>query len=168
MTTGSLHALFRQNCSALYSPSEALQIINGVAGSLLPEGQFITVVYVRLNRKTHHLTVVSAGHPPAVVQRTDGTASALWLKGDVIGPFEAPEFGMMRLSVHPGDRVFLFSDALIEGGKGTNWEDGVEQFLRVCRQSKEMGLNTEVSELADLATMHGAPSDDIALMGIEV
>jgi sigma-B regulation protein RsbU (phosphoserine phosphatase) len=168
MTTGSLHALFRQNCSALHSPKEALLIINGVACSLLPEGQFITVVYVRINRKTNHLTVVNAGHPPAVVQRADGTASALWLDGDVIGAFETPEFGVSALTVRPKDRVFLFSDALIEGGQGTNWESGVEQFIRVCGQSTEMDLNSEVSELAGLAAIHGAPSDDITLMGIEV
>jgi len=168
MTTGSLHALFRQNCSALYSPGEVLWIINGVACSLLPEGQFITAAYARLNRKTNHLTLVSAGHPPAVIQRTDGRASALWLKGDVVGAFETPEFGVLALTVRPGDRVFLFSDGLIESGRGNDWEDGVEQLIRVCGQSRQMDLNAEVSELAGLATMHGAPSDDIAIIGIEV
>jgi len=168
LTTGAIQALFRQNCSALYSPSEALQIINRVACSLLPEEQFITVVYARLNRKTNRLTVVSAGHPPAVVQKADGTAYALWLKGDVVGAFESPEFGVSESPVRPGDRVFLFSDALIEDAGGTNWEDGVEQFVRLCGELREKELQTEVSELAGLATMHGAPTDDIALMGIEV
>ncbi len=168
MTTGALQALFRQNCSALYSPNETLQIINRVACSLLPEEQFITVVYARLNRKTKRLSLASAGHPPAVVQKTDGTVCALWLKGDVVGAFETPEFGVSELTVGPGDRVFLFSDALIEEGAGTNWEDGIEQFVRLCRQLRETDLQTEVSELAGLASIHGAQTDDIALMGIEV
>jgi len=168
MTTSALHALFRQNCSALYTPRETLHIINGVACSLLLEGQFITVVHVRLNRKTNHLTVASAGHPPAVVLRTDGTASALWLNGDVIGAFESPEFGVLGLSVRPGDRVFLFSDALVEDGNGAGWKNGVERFIRKCEGFREMDLATEVSELAGLAAIHGAPTDDITVMGIEV
>ena len=168
MTTGSFYALLRQNCSALYSPREALHIINGVALSVLPEEQYITVAYVRVNRKTNRLTVVSAGHPPAVVQKTDGTTSALWLNGDVVGAFETPEFGVLESTVEPGDRVFLFSDALIENAKGTDWDDGVEQFIRLCGQLRNEDLNNEVGELATLATMHGPPTDDIALMGIEV
>ncbi len=168
MTTGSLYALLRQNCSVLYSPSEALHIINRVALSVLPEEQYITVLYARLNRKTNRLIIASAGHPPAVVQRTDGSTSALWLEGDVIGAFETPEFGISESTIMPGDRLFLFSDALIEGRKGTNWDAGIEKFIGACGQLKEVDLTTEVSELASLATVNGAAADDVALMGIEV
>ncbi len=168
ITTGAIQALFKQNCSPLYSPKETLHTINRVTRSLLPEGQFITVVYARLNRRTNRLTVVNAGHPPAVVQKADGTTSALWLTGDVVGTFETPEFDVLESTVQPGDRVFLFSDGLIEDGEKTKWEDGIEQFLRVCRQLREVDLHAEVCELAGLARKCGAPADDIALMGIEV
>jgi sigma-B regulation protein RsbU (phosphoserine phosphatase) len=166
ITTGALQALFKQNCSPLYSPKEALKAINHVTLSFLPEGQFITVVYARLNRKMNRLTVVGAGHPPAVVQKTDGTASALWLEGDVVGAFETPEFGMIESAVQPGDRVFLFSDALIEYGEKTSWADGIEQFLRLCARSCEKDLDDQVFSLAGLAA--GAPTDDFTLLGIEV
>lgn len=168
ITTGALQALFKQNCSPLYSPKQVLHTVNCVTRTLLPEGQFITVVYARLNRRTKRLTVASAGHPPAVIQKADGTTSVLWLRGDVIGAFETPEFEVLESTVQPGDRVFLFSDALIENGEKTRWEDGIEKFLLVCRQSWGMDLQTEVCNLAGLATMHGAPTDDITLMGFEV
>jgi sigma-B regulation protein RsbU (phosphoserine phosphatase) len=168
MAMSSLYALFRQNCSALYSPSETLRIINRVACSLLPEEQFATVVYARVNRKTKHLTVVSAGHPPAVLQKVDGTVSPLWLKGDVVGAFETAEFGILTTAVQPGDRLFLFSDAIIEGRRETNWEAGIEQFVHLCRKLREGALEDQVSEMAGLAMAQGAPVDDVALMGIEI
>ena len=168
MAMGSLCALFKQNCSALYSPSETLHIINRVACSLLPEGQFATVAYARLNRKTRRLTVASAGHPPAVLQKVDGEVSVLWLEGDVVGAFETAEFGVLEMAVKPGDRLFLFSDAIIENGGGTNWEVGIEEFVRSCGKLRGRDLKEEVAELAGLATAHGAATDDIALMGIEV
>ncbi len=168
MSMGSLCALFRQNCSALYSPSEALHIINRVACSLLPDEQFATVAYARLNRKTRQLTVAGGGHPPAVLQKVDGTISALWLEGDLVGAFETAEFGMLETAVRPGDRVFLFSDAIIENGGGTNWEVGVEKFVRSCEKLRGQDLKGEVNELAGLATENGAPVDDISIMGIEV
>ena len=168
MATGSLCALFRQNCSALYSPGEALHIINRVACSLLSEAQFATVIYARLNRKTKLLTLVSAGHPPAVIQRVDGEVSALWLEGDVVGAFENAEFGLLETAVRPGDRVFLFSDALIENGAEINWEAGIEKVLRLCEKLREKDLGGEVHGLAGLAAAEGGPTDDLAIMGIEV
>jgi sigma-B regulation protein RsbU (phosphoserine phosphatase) len=168
MTMSSLYALFRQNCSALYSPREVLRIINRVACSLLAEEQFATVVYARINRKTRRLTVVSGGHPPAVIQKVEGSILPLWLNGDVVGAFENAEFGMLTTSIKPGDRVFLFSDSIIEGCRATNWEAGVEEFVRLCEKLRHRELHDEVVELAGLATMQGAPADDISLMGIEV
>jgi sigma-B regulation protein RsbU (phosphoserine phosphatase) len=168
MTTGSLVALFRQNCSALYTPVEALHIINRVTLSLLPEGQFITVIYARLNRRTNRLTLVNAGHPPALFQKPAGEASALWPKGDVVGAFDGPEFGVLDVEVGRGDRLFLFSDALIETGGGTDWQHGTERLIRVCGQFAKADLKTEVSALAALAAENGSPSDDVTLIGTEV
>ncbi len=168
MTMSALHALFKQNCSALYSPTEALHIINRVARSLLPEEQFATVVYARINRKTRRLMVVSAGHPPAVIQKVDGAVFPLWLEGDVVGAFETAEFGMSGTTVDFGDRVFLFSDGVIEGPGETNWKVGIEKFVEFCKKLRNKDLEAQVAELADLVAIGGKPVDDIALMGIEV
>lgn len=168
MTMAALQALFVQNCSSLYSPGEILQTINRVVCSFIPEEQYVTVVYARLNRKTNRLSLVNAGHPPAVLHKTDGAVSPLWQKGDVVGAFETPEFGTVALAVRPGDRVFLFSDALIENSFGTRWADGVGEFAKVCGQLGETNMREAVTRLAELSMESGISTDDVTLMGIEV
>ena len=74
---------------------------------MFTDGEHVTAVYARVNRQTRRLTLASAGHPPAILQQTDGTITALWQEGDVIGAFESPEFGCLEMAVSPDTGVFL-------------------------------------------------------------
>jgi sigma-B regulation protein RsbU (phosphoserine phosphatase) len=172
MTTAALQALLQQNCSALYSPAEILNTINRVACSMFANGQYATAVYARVNRQTKRLTLVNAGHPPAIIQKSDGTVTALWQEGDVVGAFETPEFGTLQIPVGPGDRVFLLSDALIENlgssSRGLDRQKGVEQLVEECRRCAGMEAGAALGGLVDNVLKGGAPSDDITLMAIEI
>jgi phosphoserine phosphatase RsbU/P len=171
MTTAAIQALLRQNGTSLYSPTEILKTVNRVARTLVSEGCYVTLVYARLSRRTRRLQVASAGHPPAVLQRADGSHTALWLEGDVIGAFEGADFGCVETVVQPGERVFLFSDALVEGGpeghSATDWAAGVE---RLERALPPIGIvpAEAVAFFIENALKGEAPSDDITLMLIEV
>jgi sigma-B regulation protein RsbU (phosphoserine phosphatase) len=172
MTTAALQALLRQNCSALYSPAEILSTVNRVARSMFADGQYATAVYARVNRQTHRLTLANAGHPPAILQKSDGTLTALWQEGDVVGAFASPEFGCLEIAVSPGDRVFLLSDAMIEGldpaSGGTDRQKGVERLIDECRRYASMGPDAALTGLVEFVLKCGAPSDDITVMAIEI
>ena len=168
MTTAAIQALLHQNGTALYSPPEVLKTVNRVARTLVPAGRYITLVYARLNRRTRRLQVASAGHPPAVLQRADGSATPLWLEGDVIGAFEGADFGCTDTVVQPGERLFLFSDALLEAGESaTDWTAGVDRLLRALPP-----LGSDPAEAVAIfmeKVLKGRPAaDDITLMAIEV
>ena len=172
MTTAALQALLQQNCSALYSPVEILNTVNRVACSMFADGQYVTAVYARVNRQTRRLILANAGHPPAIIQKSDGVAAALWQEGDVVGAFETPEFGCLELAVDPGDRLFLLSDALIEsvgpssGGLGR--PHGVERLIAACRPYAGAELCAAVTGLVEDVLKDATPSDDITLMAIDI
>jgi phosphoserine phosphatase RsbU/P len=172
MTTAALQALLQQNCSALYSPVEILNTVNRVACSMFTAGQYVTAVYARVNRQTRRLILANAGHPPAIIHKSDGTITALWQEGDVIGAFGAPEFGCHELVVNPGDRVFLLSDALIEypdpASQCLDRKRGVERLIEVCRHYAGAGLDVTLNGLVESVLKGGALSDDITLMAIEI
>jgi sigma-B regulation protein RsbU (phosphoserine phosphatase) len=172
MTTAALQALLRQNCSALYSPIEILSTVNRVARSMFADGQYVTAVYARVNRQTQRLTLANAGHPPAILQKCDGTLSALWQAGDVVGAFESPEFGCLEIAVSPGDRLFLLSDAMIEepepASGGTDRQKGVERLMDECGRYASMELGEALAGLVEYVLKIGAPSDDITLVAIEI
>jgi phosphoserine phosphatase RsbU/P len=172
MTTAALQALLQQNCSALYSPLEILNTVNRVARSMFANGQYATAVYARVNRQTCRLTLISAGHPPAILQKSDGTITALWQEGDVVGAFDSPEFGCLEAAVSPGDRVFLLSDAMIESldpaSGGTDRQKGVDRLIDECRRCASLEPRAALARLVENVLKCGAPSDDITLMAIEI
>jgi sigma-B regulation protein RsbU (phosphoserine phosphatase) len=172
MTTAALQALLRQNCSALYSPAEILSTVNRVARSMFADGEYVTAVYARVNRQTRRLTLASAGHPPAILQKTDGTITALWQEGDVMGAFESPEFGCLEIAVSPGDRLFLLSDAMIEGidtaSGGAGRQHGAERLIAECGRVAATELGAALTGLVEFALKNGDPSDDMTLMAIEI
>jgi sigma-B regulation protein RsbU (phosphoserine phosphatase) len=96
----------------------------------------------------------------------------LWQQGDVVGAFESPEFGCLEVAVSPGDRVFLFSDAMIESldpaSGGTDRQKGVERLIDECRRYASMGPEAALSGLVEYVLKIGTPSDDITLMAIEI
>jgi len=172
MTTAALQALLRQNCSSLYSPVEILNTVNRVARSMFADGEYVTAVYARVNRQTRRVTLASAGHPPAILQKTDGSITALWQEGDVVGAFESPEFGCLEMAVSPGDRLFLLSDAMIEGidtaSGGAGRQRGAERLIAECGRFAATELGAALTGLVEFALKNGDPSDDITLMAIEI
>jgi serine phosphatase RsbU (regulator of sigma subunit) len=76
--------------------------------------QLVTLIYVLADPSRDTLTIVNAGHPPAVLLREDGTLE------EVSGPVTAP-FGVgpvartsFEVTMSPGDTLLLYTDGLIE------------------------------------------------------
>ena len=75
--------------------------------------------------------MVNAAHPPAVVIRHD-TDEPLILRqeGDVVGTFPDAEFSVTELTMEVGDRLFLFTDGLIET-VGSH-DEGLQKLVAAC------------------------------------
>lgn len=163
--TAALKALVSEYANPLNPPAEVLRALNGALKRIMPPGSFFTVVYARLNRKSRRLSLVSAGHPPAVVTRgKTGEVEVMQQTGDVLGAFDDAVFGATELTLLPGDRLFLYSDGLVEGQGAA--ADGVRRLAEGCRQ----GIKVPLAELVPaLANGHGAEpaTDDIVLMGVD-
>ena len=113
--TASLKALAAEYSGPLNLPIEIVRAINNSLCRFLPPSAFFTLVYARLNHRTGRLSLVNAGHPPAMVVRSDeGPPMILRQEGDVVGAFADAVFGIDELTLKPGDRIFLYTDGLIE------------------------------------------------------
>ncbi len=169
--TSSLKALLRQNTGPLFTPVETLKNINSVLATLLRDGKHLTAALVCLNRARKRLTLVSGGHPAPILVGADGECSFLAADGDVLGVFESVQFGLIERAVAAGDRIFLYTDGLIERfGPGARGRDaGLAELAAQCRDTARLPLDAAVAAIA--ANTLGArvqPEDDVVLMGIEV
>lgn len=169
--TSSLKALLRQNTGPLFTPLETFRNMNRVLGSLLRDGKHLTAAMACLNRRRGRLTVVGGGHPPAVLVRPDGEATLLVAEGDVLGAFAAVQFGFLEREVSPGDRLYLYTDGLIErfGARAVGRQAGLDALVARCREAAALPLEAAVEAVTAAMTADGErPQDDLVLMGIEV
>jgi phosphoserine phosphatase RsbU/P len=170
-STSALKALIGQNAGPLYTPEETMKIMNGVMSSVLPEGQFLTACYAQLNRLRSRMTIVNAGHPPAVFVSASGKAESIRASGDVMGVFPSVAFDVYERNISKGDRLFLCTDGLIErfGDKKKTWREGISALTEVCEETRGMPLEGAVRQIVDALCPNGdTPEDDLVLLGVEV
>jgi len=164
--TASLKALATEFASPLNLPAEIVRAINGSLCRILPSGAFFTLIYARLDHQTGRLTVVNAGHPPAIVVRcAEQEPAILRQEGDVVGAFPDAVFGLTELSLKPGDRIFFYTDGLIEAAGA--YEEGLQKLSSACFSCRTLPLRELVPAVVDHIMDGLCPADDTLLLGVE-
>ncbi len=164
--TAAFKALLSEYASPLYAPKDICQKLNTSMRRLLPETAYITAIYARINRSINKIILVNAGHPPAIhVRAATGTASTVEQQGDVLGMFSDSIFGMDELTVKTGDRLFLYSDGLVE--ISGNRSEGIRRLLEMCSLTLRDPLKKAVPAIVE-HLCPAAADDDIVLLGTEI
>jgi len=164
--TGALKTLLGEYATSVNPPQDVLRSINSALCRILPSGVFFTMIYGRLNRATGKLQLLNAGHPPALLlPARQSEPIVLKQEGDVLGTFADATFGVSEVKVNPGDRLFLFSDGLIEleGGR----DRGLERLAAACGAQREKGLAEMILSVVEAVTQGQTLTDDILFMGVE-
>jgi serine phosphatase RsbU (regulator of sigma subunit)/anti-anti-sigma regulatory factor len=77
-------------------------------------GLFITLAYCLLDVEGPEITVASAGHPPIIVLRHDGTREMVYHTGPALGISSDAMFSQKTFHLDDGDRVLLYTDGLYD------------------------------------------------------
>jgi anti-anti-sigma regulatory factor len=121
----------------------------------------VTVVYALIDTAAGVATIASAGHPPAVVLRSDGGIERAEKTGPALGLVHDAVFGERRVSLRPGDRLFFYSDGLTDSlPEGSKNLDGV--LSSVDAESKDGGAT--IDHILALTERSTACEDDITLL----
>ncbi|MFT3694104.1 MAG: fused response regulator/phosphatase [Kofleriaceae bacterium] len=95
--------------------AEMVQTMDRELGAMLPVSMFFAAQALELDREAGTLTVVNAGCPDVVIKRANGDIESI--------ESTEPPLGIMRgavlpepvvVKVAPGDRIFAFTDGLVE------------------------------------------------------
>jgi sigma-B regulation protein RsbU (phosphoserine phosphatase) len=113
------------------------------------------------------VTYATAAHPP-LVHVGGGEARQLYQPGPFLGVVGEAEFPSVTFAAAAGDRIFLFSDGLVEEWVG-DVEYGVDRVLLdlAVRADLDAVVRRAVAELEAFAGPKGI-TDDVTLVGIEV
>ena len=98
-----------------YQPGWALARINASLRANPPApGVFVTAAYCLLDTQQHTLTVGSAGHPPLLVLRADGTVEEVGQTGPALGLNADVEYDEQEVELGEGDQVLIYTDGLFD------------------------------------------------------
>jgi sigma-B regulation protein RsbU (phosphoserine phosphatase) len=165
--TASFKTLLAEYASVLHVPMDICRMINRSLRRVLPEGAYFTTIYARLNRVANKFTLVNAGHPSAIlVSGQPRDAHVLSQEGDLLGIFPDASFGLLEISVRPGDRLFLYSDGLVEISGSR--DEGTGRLTDACLSTAGLPLETAVPSIVETMCNNGEPEDDIVLLGVVV
>ncbi len=148
-------------------PSHPDEVLRRVNQSLVREckvpGLFVTAAYCVLDTQTGRLSVASAGHPPLLLQRADGSLEKVCHTGPGLGVDEEAQFGRHDLNFNSGDRLLLYTDGLFGGAGGVALTAGdVMAHIR----SSDTGGEELLQQLYNQAFQHqnGEQEDDITMV----
>ena len=136
-------------------------------------GQYFTIQYGQLNIKTKSLTFVSAGHPPMIHIKADGSSQAIRVRSMPIG-FKVDVWKVYKeqnLKLNDGDRLYFYSDGIIEAMDSEREQFGVERLLKKLNNSRTLSLNDSLDQLTeeiDHWTSGRGCGDDISLLALEI
>ncbi len=171
LPSAALKALVRQNVSMLYAPLENLNLVNQHLRPVLQEDQYATLIYARLNKSRMLLTLVNAGHPPAILQHANGKAQIVPQNGDGLGLYESVVLDVCEIPITQGSRIYLYSDGLIERDQNgpIPRRVGLENLLRLIEANAAQPLEALLQTIQN-ALFPGTNTldDDAVLLGFEV
>lgn len=118
-----------------YRPCEALERLNKAMQTDKPApGVFVTAIFCLFDMEQRSLLVASAGHPPLICLRRDGSNELVPHTGPALGLYTDAVYGEQHLDLEHGDRVLIYTDGLLDAAPG----DTVPTPEEISRALREM------------------------------
>jgi sigma-B regulation protein RsbU (phosphoserine phosphatase) len=125
----------------------------------VPGDRFATCFLCRFDPRTGRMVYVSAGHPPAILVRANGTEETLHEGGPGLGLFEAAEFEEGSKVLAPGDTLVAYSDGVSESWPSQ--EAAERDLISLVRTYSSVPVNSLRHEiLAGVDRRHGGVRKD--------
>ena len=138
--------------------------------ALMRQGQswpYATVVCAAFRAEGGNLRVelASAGHPPTLLRRADGTLREVAADGLMIGVQAALDLQPVSVTLSPGDSLSLYTDGMVDARRDDE-RFGEERLSAAIREAPDDDAESAAEHVAEavLAFETGSPRDDRALL----
>ncbi len=167
-------SLFKTTAPKLRDVQTTIVQINNALEGKIPEDKFATTFYCIYDAHTRMLTYSTMGHPPGYLVRCQ-TQEILQLKsnGILLGilPIQQDQYGSHAIQLLPGDKVFLYTDGLIEMPSQDGKIFGKKRLEAFLFDHRHLAID-DLIEAAYLHVLKHANAvdyiDDITIVGLEL
>jgi phosphoserine phosphatase RsbU/P len=138
--------------------------------------QYFTIFYGVLDLHERFCRYVSTGHPPPIHLAAGGDVNVLESSGTPIGLLQSGEFGFepyeeRTIELKSGDRLYVYSDGIIEVRNRVGREFGVSGLTEVLRASRGASLDQSLDAVFAAVREWRADeplNDDLSMVGLDV
>jgi sigma-B regulation protein RsbU (phosphoserine phosphatase) len=151
------------------SASECMGSVNDLLCNESTSSMFVTVFYGILNTLMGEIEYVNAGHNPPYLLSASGISKVGTTNGIALGVVEKINFQSKKIEIHPGEKLYLFTDGITEACNNEEMVYGSEKLENFLLQHLDVPIETIIKDtfIEVDAFVDGAPqSDDITLLAI--
>lgn len=150
---------------SLHDPAAVLRRLHDLVAQTSRRRMLVTVSVALVGRGK--AIIASAGHPPVILRRADGTVEMIDLYAPPLGVRLPVTIPQRTIDVAPGDVLVLHSDGIYETRSATGHDYGLDRLADVVRMHGG-GTAEELRDaiVADVATFRGKaePADDVTIV----
>ena len=153
------------------SSENIMRNINQLLMTCIPQNNFVTAIHLRITHKGI-LTFSNAGHPPLIIVPGDGREVMVKKEhGQALGLFskEYTAFKESSYQLHPGDKIFIFTDGISESYSGSEFY-GIERLVLFLEDNRQLVLDSILKnlqkELTDFTKRKGF-DDDLTVIAVQ-
>lgn len=138
--------------------------------AILPSHMFCVGAMCELDRRTGVLQVWNGGNPDILIRHGDGRFTRIPSTGLplAVDRFSPPVHPIVEHAVAPGDRIFAFSDGLVEHRLGLDDPLGLDRLLEIAQSGAAQTVFDRLVACIPDATGKVSHDDDISLIEVIV
>jgi len=163
--------ILQNNAMMGKSPAQILTDTNTAICSNNKMEMFVTVWLGLLEISTGKLTAANAGHEYPALRRCDGGFALVHDKhGFVIGGMEGVKYKEYEFTLHPGEKLFLYTDGVPEATDADHALFGTERMLAALNESAEastVDILKNVRRSVDAFVKDAEQFDDLTMLCLE-
>jgi sigma-B regulation protein RsbU (phosphoserine phosphatase) len=128
------------------------------------QSQFVTAAYVYLDAASSTLRYSAAGHPPMLLLR-DGEITPIEQNGLMLAAFSFATYETSTHPLQPGDRLFPYTDGLLEAADLNGEEFGPDRLASLLKASALLTADKAADEIvATLQNWSRSQTDDLTVL----
>lgn len=165
-TASFLREIIRAYAMESTSPEVVLEKANRVFLRRYGLPMYATVVFAVLGMRSGRLDYCSAGHPPPMLRRQQGSVALLELTNLPVGVLDDISYRADWVTLQPGEQLLLYSDGVIEARRGSG-VFGDERLRRAFRavDARVQDVPDALFRLVDHYAQ-GKLLDDLAMLSV--
>ncbi len=133
-------------------------------------GKYITICYLLLDTQSGKVCYSNSALPLPYLIRADGRIETLGEGGTIIGLGDNSTYDEGEITMEPGDRLFLYTDGIVEyqntGGEFYGEERFIHKLQADSGETLQMTCANAIQSLMGFGNGHPT-KDDLTLLGIE-